>query len=142
MAWWGGLGTKAMIGGGAAASILGRRAFTPVFVVGSAFSAAGWFGIFEITTGFLEFAMPVPKEPDEAAHWKGVATVPVSLSVASYAGWRTSPALAVVPDNVTDISGWIKYLSRLPVRHFATVGAASAVVSAVGCRVVQYRGGA
>ena len=36
---------------------VGRRALTPVLVVGGAFGSAAWFGVFEIATGVLEFVM-------------------------------------------------------------------------------------
>ena len=70
---------------GGTVGILGRRALTPVLVVGTAFSSAAWFGIFEIATGFLELGMPVPKEPDSSAHYKGFATIPCSVGVVGWA---------------------------------------------------------
>lgn len=61
--------------------LVGRRALTPVLVVGTAFGSAAWFGVFEIATGVLEFAMPVPEKPDTSGHWMGVATVPPAIGV-------------------------------------------------------------
>ena len=68
---------------------LGRRALTPVLVVGGAFGSAAWFGIFEIATGVLEFVMPVPEKPDTTGHYMGIATVPPALGVSGFV--RTLP---------------------------------------------------
>ena len=156
-----------LVGGGV--GLVGRRALTPVLVVGTAFGSAAWFGVFEIATGVLEFGMPVPANPDVAGHYMGVATVPPALGVSGFVrlacqkqdrrispiiglthppacrwqiGWRTCPTLPTAPTDITNVHGWLKYGGSLPLRHVGVACASSAVVAAVSCRVVQYRNGA
>ena len=136
------LGGKALMYSSGLLAIAGRRALWPGFVIGGAFSGAFWFGIYDATLSISRLLMPVPEKPERSAKNLGQATAPVILAGASVAGWLTSPPMAAPPTSVIDLSGFFRYATSLPLRHFGTVGASSAVVAAITCRVVQYRGGA
>ena len=134
--------SKAVMYGGGMVAFVGRRALWPGFVLGGAFGTAFWFGIFDATLSVSRVIMPVPEKPDRSAKNTGYATVPVVLAGASAIGWQLSPALAEAPTSVVDLSGLFRYVTSLPLRHAGIVGASSAAVAAITCRVVQYRGGA
>lgn len=134
--------TKAFAAGGYLLAFAGRRALWPAMALGSAFGAAGWFGVFDSTISLSKVIMPPPSKPDAHARRAGWATVPVSLVSAGLVGWRFAPALAPPPSSIADIGGFMGFMASLPLGHLAKVGTVSAVVAGITCRVVQYRGGA
>ena len=136
------IGGKALLYSGSALAFAGRRALWPGFVIGGAFSSAFWFGIYDATLSFSRLLMPVPDKPDRSAKNMGYSTTPVIMAGAGFAGWMTSPPMAAPPTSVVDLSGLFRYATSLPLRHIGTIGASSAVVAAITCRAVQYRGGA
>ena len=142
MAWWASLAPKFMVGGGAVIGIAGRRALTPVLIMGTAAASAGWFGAFELVFSTSKLLMPVPAKADQNAQLTGVATVPVTVGLFGFLGWRTCPLMEAPPKEISNIGGWLRYGQSLPLRHVGTFGLASAAAAAVSCRVVQYRGGA
>lgn len=134
--------SKAALTGTAVAALAGRRALWPAFTVGTIFSGAAWFGTFELVWSTTKVVMPIPAKPDESARTTGLITLPITTIGTLYAGYITSPALAPVPASLTDISGLLSYVRSWPLKHYAAIGASSAAVAAVTCRIVQYRGGA
>jgi hypothetical protein len=108
-----------------------------VFVVGSAFGGAAWFGVFEIALSLSKFVLPVPQKRDEGAHLRGMATVPLIVGGSCFVGWRFSPPVPSPPTRLLDGHGWVMYFGRFPIRYVGAVGTASAVVAAVGCRAVS-----
>jgi len=135
---------KFLVGGGAVMGIAARRALTPVLIMGTAVTSAAWFGAFELVFSASKLLMPPPRpeKTDVGAQLTGVATIPATLGIFGYLGWRTSPILQAPPTEISNISGWLKYGGSLPLRHAGTFGLASAAAAAVSCRIVQYRGGA
>ena len=144
MVWQHLFGTKAAFAGGSLVAIAGRRALWPAFFIGSAFSGAAWFGSFELVWSASKFAMPIPDEPDSSAQATGLMTLPLTTGGTVWLGWRGTPSLAPLPASVIDMSGLLRYAaSSGPVlKHMGIVGASSATIAALTCRVVQYRGGA
>eukprot|EP00967_Tisochrysis_lutea_P138302 scaffold249382_cov30-Tisochrysis_lutea.AAC.2 len=132
------IGAKgAIAAGGSAAAFMTRRITFPVFVVGSAFGSAAWFGVFEIALSMSKLVMPVPEKRDEGAHLRGFAAVPLIVGGSWFVGWRLSPPLPTPPTSLFDGQGWATYLGRFPIRYVGIVGAASAVTAAVGCRAIS-----
>jgi len=123
-------------------AFLSRRAALPAVLIGGAFTSAAWFGVFELTLSASKLLMPVPEHQDSRAQVSGVLVVPASSGAVLWAGWRAAPGLAPTPDKLTDLRGWLGVARSMPIKHVASVGAASAAVGAVACRAVQYKGGA
>ena len=134
--------SKLIAGSSVLAGIGARRALWPFMAVGSAFSAAGWFGTFELTFSFTKVIMPVPVKQETNARLAGVCIIPVVLAGAGAGGWFTQPSMEAAPSSMSSASSWAGFARSVPIRHWGMVGVGSAVVSAVSCRVVQYRGGA
>ena len=133
---------KAAFAGGSLVALAGRRALWPAFFIGSCFSSAAWFGTFELTWSAMRFMMPIPTEPDQTARNTGLLTLPVTTGGSFFLGYKLCPPMAVPPESVVDISGFLSYGRSFPLKHIALVGGASAVMAAVTCRCVQFRGGA
>eukprot|EP00962_Isochrysis_galbana_P003058 scaffold861_cov123-Isochrysis_galbana.AAC.3 len=127
----------AIAAGGSTAAFMARRLTFPVFVVGSAFGGAAWFGLFEIALSLSKYVLPVPEKRDEGAHLRGMAAVPLIVGSSCFVGWRMSPPMPSPPTSLLDGNGWATYFGRFPMRYVGTVGAASAVVAAVGCRAIS-----
>ena len=142
--WWyfAQAGAKVALTGGVFATFAGRRALWPGFIVGSAFSGAAWFGVFEMTWSFNKLLMPIPAEPDEYGRSTGLMTLPITIGSSMWMGWKVCPEMAPPPNSMIDISGLLSYVRSVPVKHFAIVGGSSAALAATTCRIVQYRGGA
>eukprot|EP00962_Isochrysis_galbana_P036123 scaffold12443_cov108-Isochrysis_galbana.AAC.2 len=132
-----GIGKGAIAAGGTAAAFLTRRLTLPVFVVGSAFGGAAWFGIFEMALSLSKYVLPVPAKRDEGAHLRGMAAVPLIVGSSWFVGWRFSPPMPSPPSSLFDGHGWATYIGRFPIRYVGAVGTASAVVAAVGCRAIS-----
>ena len=133
---------KFVAAGGTMAAFGARRALWPFMLVGGAFSGAAWLGSFEFCWMTCKLLMPIPNPVDKSARNTGLATLPVTIGSTWWLGWKLCPEPPPPPTSITDISGAIRTVKSLPVKHFALVGATSALASAVTCRVVQYRGGA
>jgi len=125
----------------AAGMFTARRAAWPTLVASTVVTSALWFGIFEITLSLSKFVLPAPKESSSRGQVLGVATVPVTLGSSLWAAWRLCPTLPVMPEKILDVPGWKNYISRLPGPYLRNVCVGSATLSAVTCRVVQYRNG-
>lgn len=134
--------SKAAFAGGTVAAIAGRRALWPAFVLGSVFSGAAWFGTFELAWSASKMALPLPLKPDPSAQTLGLVTLPITTASSIYLGWRTCPQLAPPPESLIDFAGLLTYLRSVPAKHIGIAGASSAVMAALTCRMVQYRGGA
>lgn len=137
-----GLGAKALVGGGIIASFAGRRALWPAMVVGGSFAGAAWFGAFEAVLSASKLVWPVPANQDTGAQLTGVATVPVTAGSILWVGSKLAPPMAPPPESIVDLTGMISFARSLPLKHIAASIGASAALSALGCRAVQYRGGA
>ncbi|KAL1518801.1 hypothetical protein AB1Y20_003081 [Prymnesium parvum] len=123
------------------AALAGRRALVPVATIGAAFSAAGWFGCFEVCFSIAKLALPVPAKQEESARISGMLSIPCVVGAAGAFGWVTAPKLAATPLS-GDAAAWSAFMRSLPLKHWIGVGVGSAAAAAVSCRAIQYRGGA
>ena len=106
---------------GTAGAFAGRRALFPAALIGGAFSAAGWFGCFELVFSTIKVLMPVPAKQDERARLAGVATVPGVVFAATVVGWYTQPPIGATPSQALDAAGWANFVRSLPLKRTASM---------------------
>ena len=136
------VGKAAFYGGGGLLAFAGKRALWPAFAIGGIFSSAAWFGVFDLSWSFVKWPFPIPPNPDASARFTGILTLPLTVVASVWIGKLTCPEMAPPPASIVDTAGLFKYVQSVPLKHFGMVGAGSAVMAAITCRAVQWRGGA